>query len=290
MKKSTEKLTRFLAEHRKLITFLAFALICAVTISPFLLCKTSPICDEKTPKILLSLYISQIVSSILVAIGVFIALWQYYIMFRSETTKLDKERIEKAIKLAQFYKDEVLTNYAVVRYVYEKVGIYNSLQKEKSRMIRLDYAEFDEIFGSSGDSEIKKLLRSDKLSEAIINISKVYSLPFCKDLDNIKSEDIIVNFRRTYITTLLNNAEYFAMYFTHGVADESVVFQSLYPSYIEMCRTLYYDIATSSPEGAPKLFRNLQGLYLTWVKKSDEIKGKMAELEDNPGTILELMR
>lgn len=119
----------------------------------------------------------------------------------------------------------------------------------------------------------------------------------CISLDGHNTSKIEVNLNKAmndfsfnYVTKLLNNMEQFAMYFSHNIADESVVYQSLYPTYIEMCRTLYYDISLCSELGGPKLYRNVQWLYKKWLDKSNETKKNIREQETKNGTIPENIR
>lgn len=305
MSKGTNKKKSFVAEHKKVVMILAAAFVCLSVIAPFLLYKGGALLNVGMSRIEFALYVAQIISAVFVAIGVFVALLQYYLVTRSETIKTDADRIEKAIKLAEFYKDEVLEYYAPIRAVYQKVGIYDRLQKEKKKMKELDGEEMNEIFSEAEIAEIKSTLNSKELVREIADLYEQHNLKICgceshiiDEADGKKRKEISIDpqkvlsdFHTNYVSRLLNNVEYFAMYFTHNVADESVVYQSLYPTYIELCRTLYFDIARCSPNGSPKLYRNLQGLYDIWLVKSQSKKEKIAEHEHSErGSVLDISR
>jgi hypothetical protein len=74
------------------------------------------------------------------------------------------------------------------------------------------------------------------------------------------------------LNEILNNLEFFAMHFTHGTADDSVVYQSLHQSYIETIRLLYYDIAANNIPGESKLYTNTIELYNKWVEEAKRQK------------------
>lgn len=56
-------------------------------------------------------------------------------------------------------------------------------------------------------------------------------------------KDISKHITSSIITDTLNSLEYFAMNFVHEIADESVGFESLAPSYIKFVQLLYCEIA-----------------------------------------------
>ncbi len=289
-----------LAKHRRIVSSLLLALIILILVAaPFLFYKGFSVFPEKITKIELSLYIAQIVSAVFVSIGVLIALWQYFVVSKSETTKAKADRIERAIKMAEFYKNEILEYYTVIKFVYQEIEVFDLFQKERSRMKKIDEEELLEIFGEKGKQTIKEKLHSNKLIEAIVQASEISGLQIngcvCRIVDEengkskkaytIDRQKVFFEFMENYVSKLLNNMEYFAMYFTHNIADESVVYQSLSLTYIEMCRTLYYDIAICSPKGAPKLYRNLQELYDQWSEKSEALKREMSKHENSKGTV-----
>ena len=77
-------------------------------------------------------------------------------------------------------------------------------------------------------------------------------------------------FMSQIVNKLLNNMEYFAMSFTHKVADESVVFQSLHQTYLEAVQLLYYDISKNNRADGRQFYTNVVDLYKIWYNKSKE--------------------
>lgn len=74
------------------------------------------------------------------------------------------------------------------------------------------------------------------------------------------------------INDVLNDMEYFSMHFTHKVADESVVYQSLHQTYIECVQLLYYNIAVNNKTDGTQYYTNVVDLYKTWYK--NQIKSR----------------
>lgn len=288
---------------RKMVTMIIITVTILVIISPLFI-KNIPIVDENTNKLEMAENIAQVLAALFVIIGTFIAVWQYYISSKSEIIKLETDKVQKAIELSGYYKDEVLYPYSIIRVIYEKAGIFDFLQQEKNKMNDFDVDEMREIFSQTSIKELEKKYSSKEFIDAMAELNEILNLHIngCTtesnvNIDGDRKTSITINinkalndFHVNYITKLLNNMEQFAMYFTHNVADESVVYQSLYPTYIEICRTLYYDISICSEPGAPKLYRNLQSLYKTWLEKSNLTKQYIRAQETQKGTIPENIR
>lgn len=302
--KKDTKFKIFLQKYtRKIITLVIIIATNLVIISPLFI-KNIPIFDENTNKLEIAENSAQILAALFVIIGTFIAVWQYYISSKSEIIKLETDKVQKAIELSGYYKDEVLYPYSVIRVIYEKAGIFDFLQQEKNRMSDFDVEEMREIFSQNEIRALEKKYSSKEFIDAMAELNEILNLHIngCTTESNINTDgerktSITINinkalndFHVNYITKLLNNMEQFAMYFTHNVADESVVYQSLYPTYIEICRTLYYDISICSEPGAPKLYRNLQSLYKTWLEKSNLTRQNIRAQETQRGTIPENIR
>nr|MDE6764427.1 DUF4760 domain-containing protein [Oscillospiraceae bacterium] len=81
-------------------------------------------------------------------------------------------------------------------------------------------------------------------------------------------------FMSNFISETLNNLEYFAMYFTHNIADESVIYQSTHQTYIEITELLYYHICQLNTPNSSKYYTNLIELYNIWKSKQIELLNK----------------
>ena len=63
-------------------------------------------------------FVSQIINCMIVALGVIFAGWQFFLSKRDSARNMDIIRVQKAIDLSQFYKDNILGKYPPVRYIF----------------------------------------------------------------------------------------------------------------------------------------------------------------------------
>ena len=66
------------------------------------------------------------------------------------------------------------------------------------------------------------------------------------------------------------------MYFTHGAADETVVYQSLHKTYLYIVKILYFDISINNT-GGQKLYSNVIELFNIW--KERELKQNLQAIQ-----------
>ena len=235
--------------------------------------------------------IVQILLGIAVVIGAFIGVWQYVLTAKCERTKMETDKVQKAIDLSEYYKDNVLNNFVAIQYVFNHSGIADILSNIKSiEMTEFDTQELNRLLCQADIEKLDKIMRSEKIIQTIIDMQAIYGLDMnvSKYVKIKKSDDeeekefeingnaLIRDFMSNVIMKTLNNLEYFAMYFTHGTADETVVFQSLHKTYIQIVQRLYYDISRNNKLGAPKLYTNVIDLYHIWNKRSLEQQNDVA--------------
>lgn len=281
----------FIRKHRKKI-FVALILGITILLSlPLLVLRKTPEVGGLS-KIEIIAFMSQILAAIFAIVGTYIAVSQYYISSQSEVINIEESRVDRALKLAEFYKDNILKDYSVIRKIYKEVGIFDILHKNKNQMERFDSLEMEEIFTPKDLKNIKRIKVSPDYQMMLIELELVEK---GADLVSQKDNRMSINKRELMkalmltdrrIANLMNNMELFSMYFSHNIADESVVYQSLYPSYIEICRTLYFDIASCSQTGMPYLYRNVQTLYSMWVNKSNTKNENMRKHQSDLGKVV----
>ena len=110
------------------------------------------------------------------------------------------------------------------------------------------------------------------------DIDHIFDLELDENLKNTinklnrgKTHHIFMN---NIVMETLNNLEFFSMNFNYNIADESVVYQSLHKTFLEVVYLLYYNIAVNNEPGDKKLFTNIIELYNLWQKKSEETKNE----------------
>lgn len=293
----------FIKKNKKLFISILLVATILIILLPLITCSKLPMISENSSRLDIVESVSQIVAVIFVCISACIAVFQYYISSQSEIIKIETDKVERAIKLAEYYKNQVLEPYMVVSSIYEKAGIFEKMQSKRKNMVNFDVEELNEVFTKKEIQELKEMYVSDEFLLAMgqtndmlnlnlqgCNIKRTEDQGIRKVNCSIDPVKALNDFKLNYVSTLLNNMEYFAMYFTHNIADESVVYQSLYPTYIDMCRTLYYDISIVSDIGAPKLYRNLIELYTIWLERVNETQCNIQNQQNKKGTTLSNIR
>ncbi len=264
-------------------------LVIAVTISPSYLNFIKLSNDSNGQAVM---YMSQIVTNLFIIFGVVVALWQYIIYSRTEIEQRNKEiyemdrcAIQKAIDLAEYYKDNIIEKYTIIKNVYNKVGVTEIIDNiPTDKMIRFDN---DELKSNIKAKDIEKI-KNAKINEDIIDILASMCIldeewrTFIDEIATtdedgnrckhygINSEAAVYKFGKI-LQQLMNDLEYFAMHFTKNTADESSVYQSLHVGYIRIVRALYYDISSrNSGKAAEKYYTNIIELYHTWSEYSEK--------------------
>lgn len=92
-----------------------------------------------------------------------------------------------------------------------------------------------------------------------------------------KNHTVIITYVSNLMDELLNNMEFFALHFSHRTADESVVYQSLHQTYLEIVQYMYYDIADRNSDSASKYYTNIIWLFEVWRDKKIKQNGDRSE-------------
>ena len=303
------KFMNLILSHRLEIT-IVLVLIPIVIFFLSIILLEGNIIDTDNSRIENTYYIAQILSSIFVISGVVVAVWQYFLTSRSQLTQINIEQIQKAIDLSEYYKDNILEKYGPIYHVYESSGILEIINSiDKNKIQEFDIAEAGELFNKNQLNELDKIQYSEKFIKAVIETYRVYNLfPETDIFEKVETvnEDgekeqlirvdvtkLILSFMHNNVNSILNNMEYFATNFSHNTADDSVVYQSLHQTYIEIVRILYYNIAKLNKPLQTKYYTNVIELYNKWNKKRDDQLKKMKEGSRNmvdKGKIVDLKK
>lgn len=252
-------------------------------------------------------YLSQVVNCIVVTCGVVYAARQYHLSVRDSRRSTDIIRVQKAIDLAQFFKDSILANYPPVRYILDFSGISEVLNKMPvSEMQDFSEKEMRKYITDDDIAKLRGIQSNNVFLESLIKADSIYNLHIdfkatvskIEDYgDNAKkitytveTQPLIQTFMNNYITAILNNMEFFAMHFSHNTADSSVVYQSLHQAYIEIVERLYYFIAELNTDSVDKFYTNTISLYKKWLsekKKNEELRRKSEIKSQTHGTVVE---
>lgn len=288
-KKNRRSFFNFINTHRVIFSVGIIILGLIMIFVPQVVFQLPLIGESNISGIELIVFSSQIVSALFVIIGTVIAVCQYYLSSSMQMKEVEFKRVEKAIELSNYYKDNILDKYSVIKGVFDDCGITEML-KNKRKTCEIKEFDIIELNGLYSQEEINKFLNLDKDKEfirSIVKIASVYNLDLkgynkcvknpedgSKPVIEISANpnELCSDFFKTYVMQTLNNAEYFAMAFTHKTADESVIYQSIYPTYLEMCFVMYYFIASVSDPKVSKLYTNLAKLYCIWREREQKQK------------------
>lgn len=231
-------------------------------------------------------YISQILCSIVIAVGGIVGVWQYTLAKRIEKNQHHNNRIQKAIDMAEFYKNNVLCNMTFIYNVYAEMDILkilNGISIEK--MNNFDTNELQEVLNPNQLNDIKNKLESRDFIKIIPELADIYAKKgdykeevYIKEGNQIvktikvNSAKVIEEFMNNTVNDTLNNLEYFAMHFVYETADEEVIYQSIHQTYLDVVKWLYYNIAINNETGEKKYFTNVIELFNKWKKIANEQK------------------
>ena len=173
--------------------------------------------------------------------------------------------------------------------------------KNAEQMLNFDFQELNEIFSKQDIASLRKIPTEDKFTEIVICANSIYDLGLniCGTSEQVvkngtKETKVTIDkssvasaFMSNLILKVLNNMEFFALHFNHGTADESVVYQSLHSSYMEIVFYMYYYIARDNNNSTDKLYTNVIWLYDKWKEKKKgqkERRSNQAKQIESHGT------
>lgn len=250
-------------------------------------------------------YVISSISSVVMCVGVVIALRQYFLAKKQnkalmeresqirekELFEMEKDRIQRAIDLSGFYKDNIIDKWSLVSVFYSNIGIEDIMNKIKMEdMQDFNYKEINELLTEEQLHKLEHMNEGKEYREALtfLGIVTDFGKEYIKqekivDENGEEIQGVRVGRRIEYkynilLQELLNNLEYFALHFTHKTADESVVYQSLHDSYLSIVKLLYYDICNNNRQEDDRLFTNVVELFHMWREETCKQKNKAKEV------------
>lgn len=204
-----------------------------------------------------------------------------------EIAQIELKQVQKAIELAEYYKDNILRLFEAVDYVYRNAGIQEILCAIKDEsMIDFDSVELYRTLSKENIEKLRGIQKSEEFAKCVMEADQIFNMGLSQGfVSQIVSDEVsdekkkifrvditgIVNtFLREYVNAILNNLEYFAMNFSHGAADETVVYQSLHQTYLEIVHTFYYSICALNEPMQSRYYTNTIELYQKWHSRKLE--------------------
>lgn len=242
-------------------------------------------------------------ANVFIVVGAIIAFWQYLAYQDANMSEKRRVRALQAIELAGYYKDKILEDITHIITINKDIGIWEILAKNirLEQMRDFDMEEMTKLLGDNYDC-INEKIKSKDFSKTLAKSSFIYGFSVesqtgRKVTHTENAEEISVSFdllslRREYsllVSRTLNALEYFAMHFTHNTADESVIYQSLHQSYLQITQCLYYEIAKNNKNtiGEGKYYTNLVELFRIWRDRTIEKRERDIKMtrETTKGTV-----
>ena len=128
------------------------------------------------------------------------------------------------------------------------------------------------------DYNLLRFVNEKDKNQLLSVLSKKKDGEASKDISELKlcAEKIYSNL----LITLLNDFEAFSMNFTSGVADDSIVFDSLHQLYIRFIRSQYVIIAKRNINNTDKYYTHCISLYNEWSLKRKQLMDE-EKMHDN---------
>lgn len=131
-------------------------------------------------------YISQIISAMAVVSGTIIALLQYHFnskdakaqrkqemqLFELQIQELEKDRIQRAIDLAEYYKNNIIYYMNVLKFIYDSTGISEILENiPEDRIQYFDEHELKQNVCPNDIEKIRNIMEDKEFMNVLVSAS-----------------------------------------------------------------------------------------------------------------------
>ena len=192
---------------------------------------------------------------------------------KQKEKEYDYKRKEKAVEMAVVFQ-ELLKDVSYIIGILEKTKI-KEIYHDRIKFNELKEFDYEELISKFGRNVISEINGADILGT--IDISEIVNLymrfnyadeNFLKLYDKQENGKITILITNDFLErklSVLNKLEWFSMNFTLGLADESVVYQSLHQVYLSFVKLFHFEISIKNKEGPKdKYYCNIIDLYKEW--------------------------
>ena len=222
------------------------------------------------------------VSSIATALSMIFVAHQSRLMKKSFRYNCEWQEKAKAVELACTYKDKILPNTS---YLSTFMRLTNSGILDMVKSVKRNTDNLPALLAlRERCSSRVDIIARNQTNELYSSLSSFLSSPPDKEQMDKALFILWSEFNEIQIETL-NSLEFFAMNFTSEVADETMVFQSLHQTYLNIVQLLYYQIAIRNTNVKDKYYTNIIALYHTWSARDLENENKANEAVFHPSSV-----
>lgn len=242
-------------------------------------------------------YVAIILSAIFVA-------YQAYLFRRDYETRKERSEFDMAYKLAGYYAKQILPNTRFANEILSEINlkIDRDFYKKSNLFVNFTSTEAQQIFGGDViEKFLKELgnLDQNKLCFYEHLRTKIPRIKLTKDWDDVlrsqsaqsknkkcsivKDPGIELFYKDKRIELVndifkvLNDFEYFAMYFCSGLAAPDNVYMSIHQTYLEFITNNYLLICSQNEKLGHEYYTHAVKLYKNWNEISNKKDIERAE-------------
>lgn len=206
---------------------------------------------------------------------------------KARSDLIRSEKTLKATEITGFFKDQVLDKLPIIKTFHNFLEISETLKNvDANRMKKFDYGELRGIFSQEDIDMISGKLCSKELPEIAKKINIIFNYCLIGNSEiTIESESegqrdflldaIYTTAFKKLTAQIMNNIEYFAMYYINDSAYEEITYRSWHGLYLETMKTLYYEICLANqPDYEDKICVNAIALYNKWNERANQERAK----------------
>ncbi len=240
-------------------------------------------------------YLAVILSAIFVG-------YQAKLFLKDYKRKNERAEFEMSYKMAGYYSNEILLQYAAARYVLQKINAFvdKDYNKKLCKFKAFTCVEAKELFSENVIEDFSKKY-IEKLPEGeLLKFFSLYNniaeLELKKEWDRILADADDPTRAAFYenkndllqknICTIFNKLEYFSMYFCSKLANPDNVYMSLHQTFIDFIMTGYLYIAKSNSMPGHEFYTHIITLYNRWYAQVVETEREKKAM-DSKATQLE---
>ena len=193
-----------------------------------------------------------------------------------------RNSVETAIGIAEIYANEVLPLQMLIIPGLSVPSILDVVTCVEDSVTTFDYDESEELYPGKITEFNNALVRLDteKLIECNMMCHRHIVDNYNSHEEFFKRSTIEGAIREDFIqqiVKMLNKLEHLAMRINEGIAHESTIYPSLHPTFLRICKLLYFFISHMNRDEANKYYTHIIQLYNRWNSLYSSHKQELLE-------------